>query len=136
MDFDRQQHSAVKALSGPKSRQALQTSVFVSFGFDNRPLCISPFLRHHVHSRCPCQSKDCIPGYYITRLLCMQQQAQWHTQTILVCQYVFEFHSLANADWRCAEGGVVVKSGLENPSIAELQTCQKTWLQLHTTAML
>ena len=44
MDFDRQQHSSSQ---GPKSRQALQT-VFVSFGFDNRPLCISPFLRHHV----------------------------------------------------------------------------------------
>ena len=44
MDFDRQQHSAVKALSGPKSRQALQTSVFVSFGFDNRPLSL---LLHH-----------------------------------------------------------------------------------------
>lgn len=45
MDFDRQQHSAVKALSGPKSRQALQTSVFVSFGFDNRPLSLL-ILRH------------------------------------------------------------------------------------------
>ena len=47
-----------------------------------------------------------------------------HTQSILVCQYVFEFHSLVSADWSCAEGGVVVvvvvKSGLENPSIAEL----------------
>ena len=57
-----------------------------------------------------------------------------HTQSILVCQYVFEFHSLVSADWSCAEGGVVVvvvkKSGLENPSRTELHYQALTFLNV------